>query len=174
MKHRGDDHIVIAEPVQVLLGKLLEGTDCRHVLNQVPALAVAHGDVFYSLFRSKQSFDYCYGMAYAGRNERTCKRAVGLAVYGDAHFLIKSGKAVHILPVGNGTFNGYVFAIGKVIAYAAALVACKAAGKTDFGKKTGVRSAVANLNRHIQRLYNAAAAGNAVIYRGKAVEHGTV
>ena len=174
VKHRGDDHIVIAEPVQVLLGKLLEGTDCRHVLNQVPALTVAHGDVLYALLRRKQSLDYGDGMAYAGRNESSGKGAVGLAVYGNAHFLIQSGEAVDVLPIGYGAFYGNVFAVGQIVADAAALVACKAAGKAYFGEQAGVRSAVANLYRHIQGFYYTAAAGNTVIYRGKAVEHGTV
>ena len=172
VQHRGDHHVVIAVLVQVLFRQLFQSLDGGHVLAQVAALAIANANVFDTLLRGQQRLDDGDGVGDAGGHQGAGQGAVGLPVDGNAHFLIKTGEAVHILPVPDGALHGDVLAVGQVVGNAAALIAGKAAGVGDFGKQPGIGGAVADLNRHIDAFNDLAAVENAVVDSREAIEHG--
>ena len=174
VQHGGDHHVAVTVLGQVFLGQLLQGADGGHVLHQVAALAVAHGDVLHALLGGQQRLDDGGGVGDAGGNQRAGERAVGLAVDGHAHLLIQAGQAVDVLPVLDGALHGDVLAVGQVVGDAAALVAGEAAGVGDFGQQPGVGGSVAHLHGHVHALDDLAALGNAVVHRREAVEHGAI
>ena len=147
-------------------------SDGRHVLDQVAALAVAHGDVLHALLRRQQGLDDGRGVGDAGGHQGAGEGAVGLPVDGYAHLLIEARETVHVLPVPDGALHGDVLAVGQVVGDAAALVAGEAAGVGDLGEQPGVRGAVADLEGGVDALDDLTAAGHAVVYRREAVEHG--
>ena len=174
VQYRGDHHVGIAVLVQVLVRQLLEGADSGHVLDQVAALAIAHGDVLHALLRRQQCLNDGSGMGNAGGHQSAGQGAVGLAVDGHTHLFVQAGQTVHVLPVADGALHGNVLAVGQVIGDAAALVAGETSGIGDLGQQAGVRGAVADLDGGVEALDDLAATGNAVVHRREAVEHGAV
>ena len=172
MEHGGHMHIAVAALFHIFVGKLLQRADGRHILRQVAALAIAHGDVLDALLCRQQRFDDGHGVGDAGRHQRAGQGAVGLPVDGDAGLLIHTGEPVHILPVPDGLLHGDIFGVGQVIGDAAALIGGKAAGVGDLGEQTGVGGAVADLHGDIQALDELAAGVDAVVHCGEAIEHG--
>ena len=172
VQNGGDLHVGVAVLLQVLVGQLLQGADGSDILNQVAALAVAHGDVLDALLSGQQCLDDGSGVGDAGGNQGAGQGAVGLTVDGNAHFLVQTGEAVHVLPVTDGALHGNVLAVGQVVGDAAALVGGEAAGVGDLGQQTCVGSAVADLHGQVHGLDDLTALGDAVVDGGEAVHHG--
>ena len=172
MENGGYDDVVIAVPVHILVGKLLERTDSGNILDEIAALAVTDGDITNALLRSEERFDNGDRMGDAGGNKGSGERAVGFTVDGNACFLVKTGEPVNILPVTDGLFHRYVLGVGEIVGNAAALVAGEAARIADLGEKPCIGGTVANLHGGVKSVDDLTAAGNAVVDCREAVQHG--
>ena len=111
-------------------------------------------------------------MGDAGGHQGAGEGAEGLPVDGNAVLLVQAHQPVHVHPVGHGALQGDALGVGDIVGDAAALIAGKAAGQGDLCQQAGVGGAVAHLHRHLGGLGHLAAAGDAVVDPGEAVEHG--
>ena len=66
VQNGGDHHVIVAVLLQVLLRELLQRLNGGYVLNEVAALAVAHGDVLDALFGGQKGLDDGHGVGDAG------------------------------------------------------------------------------------------------------------
>ena len=83
---------------------------------------------------------------------------------------VKADQAVAVLPVSDRGFERDFFGVRNVVGNAAAFVGGEACRQRDFAKQSGVRRAMAHLNRFFQCFDDAPAFGQAVVDRRETVE----
>ena len=69
VQNGGDYHVAIAVFLQVFFGQLFQGLNGRHVLNEVAALPVTHGDVLNALLSRQKGLNDGHGVRDAGRHQ---------------------------------------------------------------------------------------------------------